>query len=218
MPSPTDKNIKLPQPNIKSVPFTDSNCHKKKYTLDGEAPIDGTQEDYQNYRRMKVTTSAWGKRDESSPKPKNGETLNIIYDSTTDIHQKQLENSYLDDEDLRTSSPEHLGIPAGPVRMPLQRKTSIKNTNSNIDTASTNVKEESFNNEIQKRERNVKKQEGKNSLLQESTFQDTKSNAYTSDDSCVDSFPPSRVRHPPNRRKITKSSSNGNNSTNGDGK
>ena len=218
MPSPIDKNIKLPQPNIKSVPFTDSNSHKKKFNVDGGESIDGTQEDYQNYRRMKVTTSAWGKRDEASPKPKNEDTLNIIYDSTTDIHQKQLENSYIDDENLRTSSPEHLGIPAGPVRMPLQRKTSIKNANSNIDTASKNVKEESFNNEKQKRERNVKKQEGKDSLLQESKFNDTKSNAYTSDESCVDSFPPSRVRHPPpNRRKITKSSSNGNNSTFVDG-
>ena len=197
MPIPTDKNIKLPQPNIKSVPFTDSNCHKKKFNVDGGASIDGTQEDYQNYRRMKVTTSAWGKRDDASPKPKNEETLNIIYDSTTDLHHKQLENSYQDDENLRTSSPEHLGIPAGPVRMPLQRKTSNKNTNSNIDTASINVKEESFNNEMQKRERNVKKQEGKDSLLQESKFNDIKSNAYTSDESCVDSFPPTRVRHPP---------------------
>ena len=181
--------------------------------MDGGSSLDGTEEDCQHYRRMKVTTSAWGKGEEASPKPKNDGTLNIIYDST-DIHQRNVES--LDDDNPRTSSPEHLGIPAGPVRMPIQRKTSIKNSNN--DTGSANVNEESFKDEVQKRDRNLKKQGGKNSLSQEPKFHDTKSNVYTSDDSCVDSFPPSRVRHPPpNRRKITKSSANGSIPTIGDG-
>ena len=217
LPSPTDKNIKLPQPNVKTVPISDSHSYKKKFNVDSASSIDGSQEDSQNYRRMKVTTSAWGKKEETSPKTKNEEKLNIIYDSN-ETHPKTLGKSYLDGETPRTSSPEHLGIPAGPVRMPLQRKFSNQNNNINNDGTSTIGNDDAFNDQLQKRDRNLKKQGGNNSVLQESAFQDSKANAYTSDDSCVDSIPPSRVRHPPpNRRKITKSSANGNSSTHGDG-
>ena len=208
MPSPSDKNIKLPQPNVKVIPLADSNAYKKKLNVDGGSSIDGSQEDYQNYRRMKVTTSAWGKHEES-PNTKNDEKLNIIYDSA-ETHLNNVSNVYLD-ETVRTSSPEHLGIPAGgPLRIPLQRKTSsIQNNTSNNDPkASTISSEEICNDHTQKREPRLKKQV----VSKESEFQDTKSNVYTSDDSCVDSIPPSRVRHPPsNRRKITKSSVNANN-------
>ena len=89
LPSPTDKNIKIPQPNLKTIPAADLNQCKKKYTnAENKSIADGAQEDYQNYRRMKVTTSAWGKEKEEIPKAKSEETLNIIFDSKHDIHNK----------------------------------------------------------------------------------------------------------------------------------
>ena len=183
LPSPTDKNIKIPQPNVQAVPFVEAKPYKKKISTDSKSSVtDGSQEDYQNYRRMKVTTSSWGKKEEKDTETKNDDSLNIIYDSST-AHLKNANNTIYDDEDPRTSSPEHLGIPAGPVRMPIQRKSSIKD--NKITTVGN---EESFDKKFSK------DNEGR-------------ANAYTSDDSCVDSAPPSRVRHPPsNRRKITKSS------------
>ena len=119
-------------------------------------------------------------------------------------YSENVTNCCLDDETSRTSSPEHLGIPAGPVRMPLQRKTSIqKNAATSSNSMSKVSTDETFNDQPQKRERSVKKQAGKISVLQESIINDSKANVYTSDESCVDSIPPSRVRHPPpNRRKV----------------
>ena len=180
LPSPTDKNIKIPQPNVQAVPFVEAKPYKKKISTDSKSSV--TEEDYQNYRRMKITTSSWGKKEENDTETKNGDSLNIIYDSST-AHLKNANNTIYDDEDPRTSSPEHLGIPAGPVRMPLQRKSSIKDNKITTDGNEKSV-DGKFSNDNERR-----------------------ANAYTSDDSCVDSAPPSRVRHPPsNRRKITKSS------------
>ena len=169
---------------------------------------DGSQEDYLNYRRLKITTSSWGKKEESESQPQNDDNLVIIYDSAT-ANTKKSANSICDGEDPRTSSPEHLGIPSGPVRMPLQRKFSIQNTASKKAKASKIDNEESLDEDLAKSDKIQKKYEGKTTELQFSKDNDPRANAYTSDDSCVDSVPPSRIRHPPsNRRKITKSSAN----------
>ena len=161
---------------------------------------------------MKVTTSAWGKKEEESPKrSSNEETLNIIYDSSN-VNLQNVTQFNLDDDVTRTSSPEHLGIPAGPIRMPIKRKTSIQNGNSSSNSMSRPFNDEFIDDPPQKPDRSVKKQGGKTYILKESINANNKANVYTSDESCVDSAPPSRVRHPPpNRRKVIKSSVNSNN-------
>ena len=192
------------------MPFVEAKPYKKKISTESKSssPTDGSQEDYQNYRRMKVTTSAWGKKEETGAETNNDDTLNIIYDSAT-ANLKNTANIIHDGDDPRTSSPEHLGIPAGPVRMPLQRKSSIQNSSAKSNKNCAIDKEESFNEESSKRDKNLKKQEGRTTNLQHSKPNDSRANVYTSDESCVDTAPPSRVRHPPsNRRKITKSSAN----------
>ena len=158
---------------------------------------------------MKVTTSAWGKREEASPKrSSNEETLNIIYDSSN-VNLQNVTQFNLDDDVTRTSSPEHLGIPAGPIRMPIKRKPSIQNGNSSGNSMSRAPNDEFIDDPPQKPDRSVKKPGGKMCILKESI---NANNIYTSDESCVDSAPPSRVRHPPpNRRKVIKSSVNSNN-------
>ena len=193
------------------MPFVETKPYKKKISTDSKcstATDDGSQEDYQNYRRMKVTTSAWGKKEETVPQTNNPGPLNIIYDSTTS-HLKNEANMIHDGDDPRTSSPEHLGIPAGPVRMPLQRKSSIQSSSSKANKICAIDNEEAFNEEGSKRDKSLKKQEGRTANLQHSKTNESRANVYTSDESCVDTAPLARVRHPPsNRRKITKSSAN----------
>ena len=189
------------------MPFPEAKQYKKKISTDSKSSVtDGSQDDYHNYRRLKVTTSSWGKKEEPESQPQNDNKLVIIYDSAT-ANTKKSANSICDGEDPRTSSPEHLGIPSGPVRMPLQRKFSIQNANSKKTKASKIDNEQSPDEDFPKSDKNLKKYEGKTTELQVSKDNDPRANSYTSDDSCVDSVPPSRVRHPPsNRRKITKSS------------
>ena len=91
--------------------------------------------------------------------------------------------------------------------MPVQRKFSIQNSNSKKSKTSKIDNEESLNEDFRNSDKNLKKHEGKITEMKYSKDNDPRANTYTSDDSCVDSVPPSRVRHPPsNRRKITKSS------------
>ena len=61
------------------MPFVEAKPYKKKISTESKSssPNDGSQEDYQNYRRMKVTTSAWGKKEETSAETNNDDTLNI---------------------------------------------------------------------------------------------------------------------------------------------
>ena len=54
--------------------------------------------------------------------------LHIIYDS-----QKQDDVPYPDADFVRTPSPEHVGIPAGPLRMPIRKKNSGKTQSAGRD-------------------------------------------------------------------------------------
>ena len=99
MPVVADRNIKIP-------------TTQNDATVDDDVNLDAAvvDTDRDGHRR----DSAVGRR----PKPVKSD-LHIIYDS-----QRQDAVPYPDADYVRSPSPEHVGIPAGPLRMPLRKKQS----------------------------------------------------------------------------------------------
>ena len=97
MPVAADRNIKIP--TTQNDDFVDD------ANLD-----DVVDNDRDKHRR----DSAVGRR----PKPPKSD-LHIIYDS-----QRQDSVPYPDADYVRSPSPEHVGIPAGPLRIPVRKKQS----------------------------------------------------------------------------------------------
>ena len=206
LPNQTDNIIKVPQPNLVTELFANGNLNKDEVDDSNTSITDNSVGENNNFRRMKVTTSLWGKKTEEGQKPLTEDKLNIIYDSKDNYKQAQ-STSQPDGQTIRNSSPEHLGIPAGPVHSPAQQKTSPLNVNTRTSMLSKIPANETTNDQQPKRDRNVKKHGGDRNVFKESVVTGSNTHIYTSDESCAESIPPLRTRHPPsNRRKVTKSS------------
>ena len=111
MPEKSDRNIKIPT---------------TQHSDDIMSPTNEQQFDEMTSFRndLMVVSRRSSSEDVGNRTRVSASNLHIIYDS-----QKQGAVPYPDADYVRTPSPEHVGIPAGPLRMPIRNKHSVSGKN-----------------------------------------------------------------------------------------
>ncbi len=112
MPEKADRNIKIPT-TLLSDDLMSPTTNEQQF------------DEMTSFRQDLIVVSRRSSTEDVGTRTRvSASNLHIIYDS-----QKQGAVPYPDADYVRTPSPEHVGIPAGPLRMPIRNKHSISGKN-----------------------------------------------------------------------------------------